>query len=287
MAPTSTELSTEQLERVATKIRRMIIEMIAARGSGHTGSSLSCVDILTVLYFRIMNVDPGNPEWPERDRFIISKGHAAPALYATLCERGYFSRETLFTLRRLGSHLQGHPDMRKTPGVDMTTGSLGQGLSAGVGMAIGLKMSGITARTFVLLGDGEQAAGQVWEAASVAAHYRLANLIAIVDMNGLQVHGRTRDVLDLGDVARKWDAFGWRVVSTDGHDVVQISRALEQATSETERPSVVLAHTVKGKGVSFMEGQVEWHGKPPSREEAVRALAELEGHTCAKTAIGE
>ncbi|MEW6171505.1 MAG: transketolase [Bacillota bacterium] len=264
-----------ELERKACAIRQDVIRMLAAAGSGHPGGSLSAVEILTALYFHVLRVDPRQPGDPERDRFILSKGHAAPALYATLAERGFFPLSWLEDLRRLGSPLQGHPDMRKVPGVEMSTGSLGQGLSVGVGMALAGRIRESGCRVYALLGDGECQEGQVWEAAMAAAHYRLRNLVAIVDRNGLQIDGPTEEVLALEPLADKWKAFGWSVVAVDGHDFGELLSAFE-SVGHARRPTAVIARTVKGKGVSLMENQVDWHGKAPNREQGEQALKELQ-----------
>lgn len=271
-----------QVGRAAAGMRRDIIEMIAEAGSGHPGGSLSAADIVATLYFGgVLKHDPANPEWPERDRFVLSKGHAAPVLYAALAEAGYFGRDHLKTLRKLGSILQGHPDRKKTPGVEVSTGSLGQGLSIASGLAAGLRGGEVAQpaendRTvFVLLGDGELQEGQVWEAAMFAAHHDLDNLVAIVDENGLQIDGACSDVMCLGEVARKFEAFGWHAIEAPGHDIAALHEALQAAKSWSEGPAVVVARTVKGKGVSFMEDNAGWHGKAPNAEETERALAEL------------
>lgn len=271
-----------RVRQAAVGMRRDIVEMIAEAGSGHPGGSLSAADIVATLYFGgIMRHDPTNPEMPERDRFVLSKGHAAPVLYAALAEAGYFGRDHLQTLRKLGSILQGHPDRKKAPGVEVSTGSLGQGLSIAAGLAAGLKGGEVAEpncndRTvFVLLGDGELQEGQVWEAAMFAAHYGLDNLVAIVDENGLQIDGACTDVMCLGEVANKFTAFGWKAFEVDGHDVEALHETLTAATEWAEGPAVVVARTIKGRGVSFMEGDAGWHGKAPSAEETERALAEL------------
>ena len=262
----------------ANEIRIDIVSMIAEAGSGHPGGSLSCADILTALYFGdVMKHDPADPKMEGRDRFFLAKGHAAPALYATLAHAGYFPREELSTLRKLGSRLQGHPDSSLVPGVEVSTGSLGQGLSIAAGCACGLRLSGDDARVFAVLGDGECEEGQVWEAAMFAAHEKLGNLIAIIDNNGLQIDGRICDVCNPGDLGAKFAAFGWDVVEVDGHDVeslVETLSALKAAGGE--KPHAVVAHTVKGKGVSFMEDQAGWHGKAPNAEQLEIALAELQ-----------
>ncbi|ATW25929.1 transketolase [Candidatus Formimonas warabiya] len=265
------------LKDKAKEIRKDIIQMLAEAGSGHPGGSLSAADIVTVLYFHEMRVDAQNPAWPERDRFVLSKGHAAPVLYAALAEKGFFPKEDLWTLRKIGSKLQGHPDMRKVPGVEISTGSLGQGLSAANGMALAGKMDGAGYRVYALLGDGECQEGQIWEAAMFAAHYHLDNLAVFLDHNGLQIDGKITDVMSPEPVDEKWRAFGWDVQVIDGHDVSRILAALDHARTVTGKPSMVIANTIKGKGVSFMEDVAGWHGVAPKREEAEKALAELAG----------
>lgn len=259
----------------ARRIRRHILTMIHAAASGHPGGSLSAADILTALYFLVMRIDPTHPHWQQRDRFILSKGHACPVYYACLAERGYFAVEELLTLREIHSRLQGHPDMTKTPGVDMTTGSLGQGLSAGLGMALGLRLDGIDTRVFVMLGDGELNEGQVWEAAMAAARFGLHRLVAIVDYNDLQLDGFCHEVMPLEPLAAKWRDFGWQVIEIDGHNFRQILAAFEQADQARGRPVVIVARTVKGKGVSFMENQCDWHGLAPDDRQYAAAMAEL------------
>lgn len=265
------------VEAKAAQMRSDIVEMIAAAGSGHPGGSLSAADIVATLYFGdVLRHDPADPQWPERDRFVLSKGHAGPVLYAGLAEAGYFGRDHLSTLRKLGSILQGHPDSKKTPGVEVSTGSLGQGLSVACGIAAGLRTGPDDDRTvFCLLGDGELQEGQVWEAAMFASHHGLDNLVAIVDDNGLQIDGACSEVMCLGAIAQKFAAFGWRSLECDGHDVGQVREALLKAREHVGGPAVVIARTVKGKGVSFMEGQAGWHGKAPTAEETAIALAEL------------
>ncbi len=265
----------EKLQSKARTIRRHIVEMVAEAGSGHPGGSLSSADIVTALYFHVMNVDPQNPKWPERDRFVLSKGHAAPVLYAALAERGFFSKEELLKLRKTGSMLQGHPDMKVTPGLDMTTGSLGQGLSAANGMALAGKLDNKDYRVYVLMGDGEIQEGQIWEAAMTAAHYKLDNLTAFVDYNGLQIDGPVTKVMSPESIQEKFKAFGWNVIDIDGHDMVQILEAIEEAKTVKGKPTVIVAKTVKGKGVPFMENQVDWHGKAPTLEQAKEALETL------------
>lgn len=260
----------------ANAIRRHIIAMLGEAGSGHPGGSLSCADIMAALYFREMNVKPEDPHWPDRDRFVMSKGHAAPALYATLALRGFFPEEELKTLRKLGSRLQGHPDMKVTPGVDASTGSLGQGLSLANGMAIAAKLDGKDYRVYVILGDGEVEEGQVWEAAMTAYHRRLDNLVAFLDYNRLQIDGDVKDVKSLDDLPAKWRAFGWHVIEIDGHDMEAILRALDEARMAKGRPTMIVAHTIKGRGVSFMENQAGWHGTAPNKDQVAQALSELE-----------
>jgi transketolase len=254
-------------------LRKRILRMIAEAGSGHLGSSLSVVDIIAVLYFMKMRYDPSNPEWPERDRLVLSKGHAAPALYTILAEAGYFSVEALSSLRMLGGILPGHPEA-KTPGVDASTGSLGQGLSIAVGMALAAKMDGAGYKVYVILGDGELNEGQIWEAALTAAHHRLDNIIAIVDRNGYQLTGGTEEVKSLGDLMDKWRAFGWEAKDVDGHDPARILDALDRCDMTKGKPSVIIAKTTKGKGISFMEGN-GFSRKAPDAQELKRALMEL------------
>lgn len=265
------------VEAKAAQMRTDIVEMIAEAGSGHPGGSLSAADIVATLYFGgVMRHDGSNPDWPERDRFILSKGHAAPVLYAALAEAGYFGRDHLATLRKLGSTLQGHPDCKKTPGVEVSTGSLGQGLSIASGLAAGMGIEADDERTvFCLMGDGELQEGQVWEAAMFAAHRGLSNLVAIVDDNGLQIDGACSEVMCLGGIADKFRAFGWHAISCDGHDVESLRDALTQAKGYSAGPVVVVAKTVKGRGVSFMEGEAGWHGKAPSSAELAAARDEL------------
>ncbi|MGE5554367.1 MAG: transketolase [Betaproteobacteria bacterium] len=265
----------EHLAAVAQRIRELILTTISRAKVGHPGGSLSAVEILTALYFSELRVDPKRPDWPDRDRFVLSKGHAASALYAALAERGFFSPDLLSTFGRIDSPLQVHPDCHKTPGVDISTGALGQGLSLAVGMALAARADGRGVRVFVLLGDGECQEGQVWEAAMAAAHYRLDNLVAIVDYNGVQLSGPVREVMEVAPLAEKWRAFGWEVKEVPGHDLAALLQALAEARLAKERPVVLVADTVKGKGVSFMEGQAAWHGKPPDEAELARALEEV------------
>lgn len=263
-----------KLESKAKDIRLDIIEMIYTAKSGHPGGSLSAADIVTALYFQVMNIDPGRPRWENRDRFILSKGHACPVLYSALAERGYYAISELSTLRKFHSILQGHPDMNKTPGVDMSSGSLGNGLSAGLGMALAAKWKGLDYRVYVMLGDGELNEGIVWEAAMAAAHHKLDNLVAIVDCNGLQITGCVKDVMNIEPLSDKWKAFGWAVLEIDGHDMNEIVGALKDARTMTQ-PTVILAKTVKGKGVSFMENNADWHGKALNDEQYAKAKLEL------------
>jgi len=274
MSP-SLNMSIEELERMAVTIRCDIIEMIAEANAGHPGGSLSAADIVTALYFRVMHLDPDRPDWPDRDRFILSKGHACPVWYAALAERGYFDRSHLSTLRRMDSILQGHPDMQKTPGIDMTAGSLGHGLSAGLGMALGGKLQGKDFHVWVVVGDGECQEGSVWEAAMAGARWKLDNLTAIIDHNHLQNDDCVDSVMPIDPIADKWRVFGWNVIEIDGHNMAQIVDALEQAQTVRGKPTAIVAETVKGKGVSYMEGVVEWHGKAPCEAEAEQALAEI------------
>lgn len=266
-----------QLQQIARTVRQDIIREVYSAGSGHPGGSLSAADLLTALYFSEMRIDPAMPDMAGRDRFVLSKGHAAPALYACLAERGYFPKEELVTLRKSGSRLQGHPSMKMLPGVEMSTGSLGQGISAAVGMALAGRLDGDSGRVYTLLGDGELQEGIVWEAAMAAGHYKLDNLCAIVDHNGLQIDGRNEDVMNVMPIAEKFAVFGWNVLEIDGHDFEQILDALEMARKCKGMPTVIVAETVKGKGVSFMEGQAGWHGKAPNEEQAKQAMAELGG----------
>jgi transketolase len=268
-------MSIEELEKMAAVIRCDIIEMICTAEAGHPGGSLSAADIVTALYFRVMRVDPANPRWPDRDRFILSKGHACPVWYAALAERGYFEKPHLATLRQLDSILQGHPDMNKTPGIDMTAGSLGHGLSAGLGMALSGKMRQKDYHVFVVIGDGESQEGSIWEAAMSGAKWKLDNLTAILDYNNLQNDYAVDETMPIAPVPDKWKAFGWNVVEIDGHNMQDVVDALEGAKSHKGSPTMIIANTIKGKGVSYMENVCEWHGKAPCKEEADQALAEL------------
>ncbi len=270
-----TTIDWQKLTRIAGQIRRNIITMLAESASGHPGGSLSAVEILTYLYFQEMRVKTNEPRWSDRDRFVLSKGHAAPLLYAVLAEKGFFAREELLTFRKINSRLQGHPDMKKVPGVDMSTGSLGQGFSASVGMAIAGKIDKKNYRVYALLGDGEVEEGQVWEAAMAAAHYKLDNLTAFLDYNRLQIDGCIDEVISPEPLDEKFCSFGWNVLCIDGHDFRQIAKAVEEAKAFRGKPTMIVARTVKGKGVSFMENEVGWHGAAPNREQAAQALAEL------------
>ena len=271
----SQNLDIESLESRAKVIRRHIIRMLTRAGSGHPGSSLSTVELLVALFYNKLRHNPQQPSWPDRDRFILSKGHACPALYAVLAEMGYFGIDKLDTLRQFGSMLQGHPCMKTTPGIEVSGGSLGQGLSVGLGIALAAKLDKRDYRTYVMLGDGEIEEGQVWEAAMAASHYKTDNLCAIIDQNGLQIDGFIHEVMSSLPISDKWRGFGWHVIEIDGHNYNSILAAYDEAEKVKGRPSVIVAKTVKGKGVSFMENQVDWHGKAPSKEEGERALAEL------------
>jgi transketolase len=259
----------------ANAIRADIIEMLFRCQSGHPGGSLSCVEILIALYYKVAKVDPANPSWGQRDRIVLSKGHGCPTLYAILADKGYFPREDLWNLRQIDSHLQGHPDMRKTPGVDASTGSLGQGASVAVGLALAAKYKKAGYKVYAILGDGETQEGMVWEAAMSAAHYKLDNLVFILDHNGLQIDGSNDQVMSLGDIMAKFQAFGFECKRVDGHDIDQIASAVSALVSG--KPLFVLAETIKGKGVSFMENQAGWHGKPINAEEYKVAMNELKG----------
>ena len=265
------------LNEIASIIRKEIVTMIHGAKSGHPGGSLSAVEILTALYFDEMNIDPTNPKMEDRDRFVLSKGHAAPALYATLAQRGYFAKEELNNLRQLGSMLQGHPDMKKVPGVEMSTGSLGQGFSVACGMAMAAKLDNAPWNVYALLGDGEVQEGIIWEAAMSAAHYKLDNMIAFLDYNGLQIDGEVESVMNINPIEDKFKTFGWNVITIDGHDFDQIFAALDMAKDTVDKPTMIIAKTIKGKGVSFMENQASWHGSAPSEEQLEQALSELGG----------
>ena len=265
----------KSLRNTAAKIRLGILEEVYSASSGHPGGSLSIADILSYLFFKEMRIDPKNPEWEDRDRFVLSKGHTAPALYATLANRGYFDVSELKGFRNAGSFLQGHPDMKHTPGVDMTTGSLGLGISAACGMALSGKISDKDYRVYSVLGDGETEEGQVWEAAMFAAHYKLDNLCIFVDFNGLQIDGPIVDVIDPTPLDKKFEAFNWNVITIDAHNFDEIEAAVEAAKACKGKPTAIIAKSVKGKGVSFMENKVGWHGKAPNAEEYEQAVAEI------------
>ena len=270
------KIDINELKDIAKRIRINLLRMLTNAGSGHTGGSLSAADIVTALYFAKMKHDPKNPKWEERDRFILSKGHAAPLLYTVLAECGYFDKSELMTLRRLSSRLQGHPDCKALPCVEISTGSLGQGLSIANGVALSGKIDNASFRVYVLLGDGETQEGQVWEAAMTAAHYKLDNLCAIIDRNMLQIDGAVEEIMSIEPVVDKWEAFGWNVIETDGHDIAKILLALNEAEKVKGKPTMIIAHTIKGKGVSIFEGKVEYHGIAPTKEELEIALKELE-----------
>ena len=264
-----------RLEALATEVRRGIVESVYSAGCGHPGGSLSIADIITYLYFEEMQVRPEEPKWQDRDRLVLSKGHTAPALYSALALRGFFPKEELLTLRKTDSRLQGHPDMKNIPGVDMTTGSLGMGISAACGMALSAKVSGDSYRVYTIVGDGESEEGQVWEAAMFAAHYKLDNLVAVIDWNGLQIDGPVAEVMNPTPHDEKLRAFGWHVISIDGHDLDAIEAAFAEAKTVKGKPTAIILKTVKGKGVSFMENKVNWHGAAPNDEQCAAALAEL------------
>ena len=268
-------------EEIASRVRADIVKAVHKAGSGHLGGSLSAADIVTALYFKEMRIDPQHPRMEGRDKFILSKGHAGPVQYAALAERGYFPVEDMMSLRKLGSHFQGHPNRDKVAGIEMSTGSLGQGFSVAVGMAMAGKLDEAagkaSGRVYALLGDGELQEGLVWEAAMAAAHYKLDNLCAIVDWNGLQIDGKNEDVMTVAPVADKFAAFGWNVINIDGHDFAQILDAFSKARECKGRPTMIIAETVKGKGVSFMENEAGWHGKAPDEEQTKQAIAELRG----------
>jgi transketolase len=266
-----------ELKEKAWVLRREIIKMLYHAKSGHAGGSLSAVEILLVLYYSQMRIDPDHPDWEGRDRFIASKGHCAPAIYAILADKGFIATKELESLRQLGGMLQGHPDMKKTPGIDMSTGSLGLGLSAGIGMGLASRLDNRDYFTFVLLGDGELNEGQIWEAAMAAAKFKLDNVIAILDNNGVQLDGKTDEIMPLGDICRKFEAFGWNAIAANGHDLRAMDDAIDKAKSVKGMPSIILARTVKGKGISFMEGKHEWHGMVIGDKEFEAAMSQLEG----------
>ncbi len=265
------------LSKIANQLRIDTVTEVYTASSGHPGGSLSIADLLAYLYFEKMNVNPADPTWEDRDRFVLSKGHTAPALYAALAEKGFFPREDLKGFRNINSYLQGHPDMKHTPGVDMSAGSLGLGISAACGMALGAKVNNKTFKVYTVLGDGEIAEGQVWEAAMFAAHYKLNNLIAFVDNNGLQIDGKIEDVMNSRPIDKKFEAFNWNVICIDGHDFEQIDAAVTAAEAETDRPTAIIMKTVKGKGVSYMENNAGWHGAAPNAEQYAQAMSDLGG----------
>lgn len=270
-------MNTEELKSMAKNIRADIVTMLTESASGHPGGSLSAADIVTTLFFKEMNIDPTDDKNPDRDRFVLSKGHAAPVLYSALARRGFFDVEELKTLRKIGSRLQGHPSMKCLPGIDMSTGSLGQGISTAVGMALAGKLDNKSYRVYTLLGDGELEEGQVWEAAMCAAHYKLDNLTAFIDFNGLQIDGDITKVMNPTPIDKKFEAFGWNVMIIDGHNIDEIIDAIEKAKNHKGQPTAIVCKTIKGKGVSFMENEAGWHGNAPSKEQCEKALAEIGG----------
>ncbi len=270
-----TDKQIKELEDKAKKIRRLIIQMLAKAGSGHPGGSLSSTDLVTALFFSVLKHNPKDPSWPDRDRFHMSKGHCCPLWYAVLSELGYFPQEKIFTLRQLGSMLQGHPD-RRTPGVEVASGSLGQGLSVCLGISLASRIDKRDYRVYCLMGDGETQEGNIWEAAMAISHYKCDNICAILDYNGYQIDGKTNEVMNLEPVTDKWKAFGWHTIEINGHNMKEILQAYQEAKETLGRPSIIIAHTIKGKGVSFMENVVDFHGRTPTKEEAEIALKELE-----------
>lgn len=268
-------MNKEMLITTSNELRKDIIEMIYEAGSGHPGGSLSCIDILTYLYFNKMNVDVDNPKEEDRDRFILSKGHAAPALYAVLSKKGFFDKKELYNLRKTGSILQGHPDSKKTPGIDISTGSLGQGISNGAGLALAFKVDNKKQKTYVIAGDGEIQEGIVWETAMCAAKYKLNNLRVIIDYNKIQLDGTIEEIMNVDPLKSKWESFGWKVIECDGHNFDDIDRAFEEADTSKDKPVAIIANTVKGKGISFMENIVDWHGQAPNEEQKNKAIKEL------------
>jgi transketolase len=265
----------QELAEIAKKIRRHIVEMIGEAKSGHPGGSLSAVEILVTLYWDVMRHDPANPKWPARDRFILSKGHAAPVLYAVMAECGYCPVDELKTLRKMGSIYQGHPDVRFLPSLEASTGSLGQGLSLALGMGSAFKLDGLDSRAYVMLGDGESQEGQIWEAAMYGGYHKVDNVCAIVDYNKIQLDGFVKDILDVAPLADKWRSFGWHTIVIDGHDLLQVKAAFVEAAATKGQPTCIVANTIKGKGVSFMENNPKWHGVAPSPQEVELALKEL------------
>ncbi len=267
--------SLTELEAISKRVRRSIIEMIFAAKSGHPGGSLSAVELLVGLYFDQMKHDPKNPKWADRDRFILGKGHAAPVLYAVMAEAGYVPKDQLNTLRKMGSIFQGHPDVRFIPALEASTGSLGEGLSVGLGMALAARLNGSSSRTYVVLGDGEIQEGQIWEAAMFGSFHKLDNIVAIVDYNKIQLDGWVKDIMDLEPLGDKWRAFGWHTITLDGHNLTEVRNAYIEAAATKGKPTVLIAHTIKGKGVSFMENNPKFHGSAPSVDEFTKAMAEL------------
>lgn len=265
----------QRLQQIADNLRGLVVRMVYRASSGHLGGSLSAADLVTALYFSELRVDPARPDWVDRDRFVLSKGHACPIVYAALARRGFFPEDELWTLRQIGSRLQGHPDRLKTPGIDATTGSLGQGLSVACGMALAAKLNDQPHRIYAMIGCGESQEGQIWEAAMAASHYRLDNLTAIQDYNGFQIDGSNEEVMTIAPLADKWRAFGWHVQEIDGHNMVEILEALSEARETRGRPSIIVARTVKGKGISFMENTSKWHSGAPSEAQFKMCLAEL------------
>jgi len=268
--------SLEELQTIAKRIRREIVEMTGAAKSGHPGGSLSAVEVVVELYFDYMRINPKDPKWPDRDRFILSKGHAAPVLYAAMAEAGYTPKDQLNTLRKLGSIYQGHPDIRFIPSLEASTGSLGQGVSLALGMGLAARLDGRPYRTYVMLGDGEIQEGQVWEGAMAAAFHKVDNIVAIVDYNRIQLDGFVKDIMEVEPLVAKWQSFGWHTVEIDGHDFTAVRRALEEAEATKGKPTAIVAHTVKGKGVSFMENNPKFHGTAPTAAEVAQALQELQ-----------
>ncbi len=268
--------SLDELTVMAKRVRRNIIEMIGAAGSGHPGGSLSAVEVLLTLYFRIMRHDPANPKWPDRDRFILSKGHAAPVLYAVMAEAGYCPADKLNTLRKLGSMYQGHPDVRFMPSLEASTGSLGEGVSLALGMALAARLDGSPARTYAMMGDGEIQEGQIWEGAMFGAYHKVDNVVAIVDSNRIQLDGFVKDIMEVEPLVDKWRSFGWHVIDVDGHNLAALDAAFQEAAATKGKPTAVIARTIKGKGVSFMENNPKFHGTAPTPDEVKRALQELQ-----------
>jgi len=268
----------KELDEIAREIRIQLIEMIYCRKSGHPGGSLSAADIIAALFFHQLRIDPKNPNWEDRDRFILSKGHACSTLYATLAKKGFFPVEDCKYWGHIGCHLQGHPDRLKTPGVDMTSGCLGHGINIGAGLSLAARLRGVDYHTYVVTGDGEAQAGVFWEGAMLAGKYRLSNLTAIMDYNKVQLDGRIEDIMPLEPLRAKWEAFNWAVLEIDGHNMKEILDSLDEALTIKDKPTVIIAHTVKGKGVSYMEGKSEWHGKVPNDEEYKQAIKELSGN---------